>query len=1201
MSSGGWVTTKRLGRDDAQIEHDAARAKLERQNAQRRKRGQPELQTVPRTKKKKATSKFFYRSNSNGSNKKSPSKSNMSTRKKRTKYEDDEDYEYEEPRSRGGGGRRKEDVDDFIVDEDEEEEEDGFNSDELPDDEDDGDSFHSDSEEDDDEAHRKFEEGLPSDDDESEEDDDEDEEEGASFLDGAGQSARQSRPSKFFRDNKKKINSVRHTSLDMQKYSKDQAKKRSRRTSTDSLQNLSLPPSKKSKAQQQQQQQQQSSRHSLQAVAKREAAAENEGSDFDDELEFIDSPDPTPSKNRRQLQMGKEAGNDDEEGYADILDDDASPQVIPTPSTKKKIETELESPFYQHYGNQDRSDDDHTPNPKPRQRGTTSSKAAINAFQDDDDDDEEDHINAAQRQRGPRNPSSKTNSITLLDSDDDEDEDEGNGMSKKMAKKVSKESISNGFSDNNTFELEESDDDEDMRVAKKLSLKTLSKKNNGGQKKSSWKDIRQTGGEENPLELSDDSSGDEDEDGDGSAEYQTKEQKAALEILKTAEQLSAHVVTAMRGWTAQADKAASEKALQGIITDGAVTLGKVDGASMSGDNEWITAETMREVCPDVKLADYQLVGVNWMALLNGMECEVGTRGNTKKTNVNGVLADEMGLGKTVQTISFLAYLKYQASLKKNSEEDVLPHLIVVPVSVLKNWMNEFNKFCPDLYIECYHGSMEEREALRDRLEEHLPKYRKHNKPSRHLDCIVAPSTYFSKESSDDRKFLTRFRFNYLVVDEAHILKSSKSMRYQQLQKIKSEHRLLLTGTPVQNTPRELLNMLSFLMPLFSRPGGLGSGEETSIVDDLLEHFVDEKKGEDGDSEAYRKLKQLFAPFVLRRKKDDVLSQVLPPKQREVRMVDLDPKGRLMYENIIHAHLEKNGSKVSAAIGEHLFTNLRKAAHHSLLLRNRYNTPDEIEHMAESFLKHGAFRGDAVTVDKVKAELARWNDFAIHAMANDLITERSSRGTDLGRYILGEDALFESAKCKELKVLVPDLIAKGHSKILIFSAWTSCLDLLECLMNNIGLKFLRMDGSTPGQERQQLIDIFNRDESYHIFLLSTKACGLGINLTAADTCIMHDLDFNPFNDLQAEDRCHRIGQKKTVTVYKLVTKNTVDEDVYLMQEKKKLMSASIMDSAEEKKIKQDLLRAQIDRVRSKGPGESTEDTSDKKSPETIVLD
>jgi SWI/SNF-related matrix-associated actin-dependent regulator of chromatin subfamily A containing DEAD/H box 1 len=400
-------------------------------------------------------------------------------------------------------------------------------------------------------------------------------------------------------------------------------------------------------------------------------------------------------------------------------------------------------------------------------------------------------------------------------------------------------------------------------------------------------------------------------------------------------------------------------------------------------------------------------------------------------------------------------------------------------------MNEFAKFCPDLRVECYHGSMEEREQLRDRLEEHLPKYRKNTKPSRPLDCIIAPSTYFSKESSDDRKFLCKFKFNYLVVDEAHILKSSKSTRYQQLHKVKSERRLLLTGTPVQNTPRELLNMLSFLMPLFSRPGSQEFGEETSIVDDLLEHFVEDDQGGERDkSEVYKKLKQVFAPFVLRRKKDDVLTQMLPPKQREVRMVEMDPDARRAYESIIHAHVEKNGSKVSSAIGEHLFTNLRKAAHHSLLLRNRHNSPAEIEQLAEVFMKHGAFRGEAVTIDKVKAELSRWNDFNIHGMALDLINERSSRRADLEQYMLDEEALFESAKFRELKILVPDLIEKGH-RILIFSSWTSCLDLLECLMRNIGLDFLRMDGSTPGAERQQLIDKFNRDEQHSIFLLSTK--------------------------------------------------------------------------------------------------------------------
>jgi SWI/SNF-related matrix-associated actin-dependent regulator 1 of chromatin subfamily A len=169
-------------------------------------------------------------------------------------------------------------------------------------------------------------------------------------------------------------------------------------------------------------------------------------------------------------------------------------------------------------------------------------------------------------------------------------------------------------------------------------------------------------------------------------------------------------------------------------------------------------------------------------------------------------------------------------------------------------------------------------------------------------------------------------------------------------------------------------------------------------------------------------------------------------------------------------------------------------------------------------------------------------------ALDLIGEREHSRKDLGRYVLEQNDLFSSSKFESLRTLLPDLISKDH-RILIFSSWTSCLDLLGCLMQHLGILFQRMDGSTSSERRQELIDRFNNDRSYSVFLLSTKACGLGINLTSADTCILHDLDFNPFNDLQAEDRCHRIGQKKPVTVYKLISKDTVDEDIYKMQEKK----------------------------------------------------
>jgi SWI/SNF-related matrix-associated actin-dependent regulator 1 of chromatin subfamily A len=328
-------------------------------------------------------------------------------------------------------------------------------------------------------------------------------------------------------------------------------------------------------------------------------------------------------------------------------------------------------------------------------------------------------------------------------------------------------------------------------------------------------------------------------------------------------------------------------------------------------------------------------------------------------------------------------------------------------------------------------------------------------------------------------------------------------------------------------------MLCFLMPLFSRGGG-ESFEGTGVdgADRMLTHFVDEKReGAGGEEYAYKKLKQLFAPFVLRRKKIDVLSQIIPPKEKVVEFVELDKKARSVYDSILRSHIDKSGSKVNAAIGDHLFTNLRKAAHHPLLLRNHHTSKAEIEHLTTHFHKYGAFKGEGSTKARVADELAKFSDFNIHLTALELIDENNHRRKDLERYVLDEDALYSSAKFKKLRTLLPQLTNDGH-RILIFSVWTMCLDLLGCLLENLGLEYLRMDGSVATSERQVLIDRFNRDSSVSVFLLSTKACGVGINLTAADTCIMHDLDFNPFNDLQAEDRCHRIGQTRPVTVIKV---------------------------------------------------------------------
>jgi len=326
-------------------------------------------------------------------------------------------------------------------------------------------------------------------------------------------------------------------------------------------------------------------------------------------------------------------------------------------------------------------------------------------------------------------------------------------------------------------------------------------------------------------------------------------------------------------------------------------------------------------------------------------------------------------------------------------------------------------------------------------------------------------------------------------------------------------------------------------------------------------------------------------------KDDVIAQVLPKKERKTIFVDLSESTRSIYRSIIQSHFEKNGSTVSPGTGEHLFTNLRKCAHHPLLLRTHWNTLEEKKRLIDDFCRFGAFKGDGChnMKQRVEEEMQSWNDFEIHLTALDLIQENEHRRKDLERYILSENCLFCSAKFQSLRSLLPKLILEGH-RILVFSSWTSCLDLLGCLMEHLGIKFQRMDGSCPSNERQKLIDRFNTNFSYNVFLLSTKACGLGINLTSADTCIMHDLDFNPFNDLQAEDRCHRIGQKKSVTVYKLITRGSVDEDIYKMQEKKAKMNAAIMDSSSPRKEKNAIIKSLLEKAEKQGLG-GVEDNND----------
>lgn len=218
--------------------------------------------------------------------------------------------------------------------------------------------------------------------------------------------------------------------------------------------------------------------------------------------------------------------------------------------------------------------------------------------------------------------------------------------------------------------------------------------------------------------------------------------------------------------------------------------------------------------------------------------------------------------------------------------------------------------------------------------------------------------------------------------------------------------------------------------------------------------------------------------------------------------------------------------------EHIFTELRKVANHPLLSRHHYG-PDLLKIIIDYTWRAGVWGGEARR-EQVEEEVSGLSDKDLHELCEQYPTLRPHA---LPRELVGGG----SCKLVRLRKLLPQLSADGH-RMLVFSQWTTMLDLLEELCEDLLMPYRRLDGSTAVSERQEMVDEFNTDESIKIFLLSTRAGGLGLNLTGADTCVFHDLDFNPQNDRQAEDRCHRLGQTRPVTIYKLVSENSVDSKI-----------------------------------------------------------
>ncbi|GFU37045.1 chromodomain-helicase-DNA-binding protein 1 [Nephila pilipes] len=442
---------------------------------------------------------------------------------------------------------------------------------------------------------------------------------------------------------------------------------------------------------------------------------------------------------------------------------------------------------------------------------------------------------------------------------------------------------------------------------------------------------------------------------------------------------------------------------------------------------------------NLELRDYQLEGLNWLA-------------NSWCKENSVILADEMGLGKTIQTISFLNYLFNQHSVYG-------PFLLVVPLSTMTSWQREFDMWAPEMNVIVYLGDVNSRNVIRQ--------YEWCHPGNKRLKFNVLITTY--ELLLKDKMFLSGINWAVLGVDEAHRLKNEDSLLYKSLFEFDTNHRLLITGTPLQNSLRELYALLHFIMPLkFS--------SWTEFEDD---HKETADKG-------YPKLHKQLVPYLLRRVKKDV-EKSLPAKVERILRVEMTSVQKQFYRWILTKNYKALSKGLKGNIGSfcNIMMELKKCCNHAMLVRSVDNS-NNLDHLQ--------------------------------------LLIRSS----------GKIVLLDKLLCR--------LKETGH-RVLIFSQMVRMLDILSEYLQLRHFSYQRLDGSIKGEQRKQALDHFNAEGSQDFcFLLSTRAGGLGINLATADTVIIFDSDWNPQNDLQAQARAHRIGQKNQVNIYRLVTKGSVEEDI-----------------------------------------------------------
>ena len=471
-----------------------------------------------------------------------------------------------------------------------------------------------------------------------------------------------------------------------------------------------------------------------------------------------------------------------------------------------------------------------------------------------------------------------------------------------------------------------------------------------------------------------------------------------------------------------------------------------------------------------------------------------------------------------------------------------PHLVIVPSSTMDNWQNEFKLWCPSIRLLNYYGSQDERRHMRLQIVQEQVEY----------DVIL--TTYnMVISSADDRVLFRKLDFHYVIFDEAHMLKNMATNRYENLMRVQATRKLLLTGTPLQNNLVELMSLLVFVMPdMFAN-----KKEQLRKMISMFPKAQEENERSRYEMDRIAHARQIMKPFFLRRLKSEVLKD-LPAKTSEVQTVPMATNQHEMYFEKVAKYKKRAKEMAEGKIrkvipgesGVGMLMNLRKIANHPLLIRNHFD--DKQLHILAKLLKKDESHKNAHEKFIVE-DLSVMSDFDIHKTC---LAYRC-----IEHYSLGNHLVCESGKFQMLDDILPQMSDNGD-RVLIFTQFVIVLDILEQYLRIRGHKFLRLDGSTPVVERQIMIDQYNTDASMFIFILSTKAGGLGINLTAANRVILHDLDFNPHNDKQAEDRCHRVGQTRPVKIIRLISEDTIEEGIHTIAQDKLQLERELSSNPED---------------------------------------